>query len=380
MGLTFLNRFFHAPLIVMGISAFATAQPPGISQNNNGHLYIANVEQLLESCPESDPAMAQIRADFQLYRNNIPVGDVPCTSPVSAIALSNYSDELITLQSLRVLYYMDMGRTHYLPWTTERLYDWLKAQVDGIHIRDNSGAYCCETVDGKRVFIVGTQNDISREADKTWEGISGNIALYAHEARHTQGYVHTSCCGIPGGCDQTYSENNLSPYGIQWWLNTAWLNGTINVGLSCLSSSQQESIINLHLGSNNGSGGYITRFCDESPPFIQAPTLPGGPCQQQTSAWQTNASYALHQQVIFNNRIYEARIAHTSQAHWSPVNAPTLWQKPTPPDYREWEAQTHYKQGSKVKFNQKIYQALTEHVSETQWRPDQVLNLWGLIE
>lgn len=366
--------------VLLFISNSVWAQPPGIGINSSGFYYITNVEQLLDTCPESDPLIDKIRTDFAIYRNNVQVTSVPCTAPVSAMPLSSYSDELIVLQSLRVMLYMDLGRMYHLPWTPVTMYDWLTSQVDGIHIRNNSGAYCCETIDGKTLFTIGVQNDVSREADKTWEGISGNIALYGHEARHMQGYGHTSCCGIDGGCDQTYSEANLSPYGIQWWLNAAWLNGTINVGLNCLSSSQQQSIINLHLGSNNGSGGYIARFCEESPPFLQAPAVFGGPCQQNTTAWQINTAYSLHQKVIYNGVIYEARMAHTSQSSWSPTLAPTLWQRPTPNDGSEWHIQTHYKNGSKVRYNQLLYQALVEHVSELQWKPDQVSNLWESVE
>jgi hypothetical protein len=76
------------------------SQPPGVGINNNGFYYISNVEQLLDSCPDSDPSIAKIRADFVLYRNNVLVTSVPCTAPVSAMPLSSYSDELIVLQSL----------------------------------------------------------------------------------------------------------------------------------------------------------------------------------------------------------------------------------------------------------------------------------------
>lgn len=365
-------------ILTLVIPTLVLAQPPGVARSSNGNLYIANIAQLLDSCPDSDPALTQIRNDFVLYRNNTQVGNVMCNTPVSSMLLSEYSDELIALQALRTLYYMDMGRSNYLPWTQARLYDWLKGQINGIHIRDNSGAYCCELMDGKLVFVVGALNDISRDMDKRWEGISSTIALYAHEARHTQGYSHTSCCGIPGGCDQTYTESALSPYGIQWWLNTAWLTGTINLGLSCLSSQQQQSILNWHLGSNNS--GYINRFCDDSPPFVPTPSVLGGTCQQQIPTWQENVAYALHQPVIYNGNLFEARMAHTSQSSWPPTLTPSLWQHPTPEDGSEWSTQTHYPLGSKVRFHQQLYQARVDHVSEVQWQPDQVPNLWMLIE
>lgn len=364
--------------VMLLVPMIARALPPGIGVNTDGSLYIANVSQFLESCPQSDPAITQIRADFTLFRNNDLVGDnIPCTSPVSSMPVSTYSDELIALQTLRVAYYMDMGRTNYLPWTNLRLYDWLVTQVDGIRIRDNSGAMCCDIINNKTYFIVGTLDDVSREMDKSWEGISATLALYAHEVRHTQGYFHTSCCGITGGCDQTYSEGNLSPYAIQWWLNNSWLNGNINVGLSCLNNQQQQSISNWMLGSNNS--GFIARFCDDSPPFLQAPAVLGGLCRQNNSGWQANVYYGLHQQIVYDNRIYEARIAHTSQASWPPSATPTLWQQPTPPDYNDWSVQTHYTVGSKVRFNQHVFKAIQEHVSETQWQPTQVPALWGLV-
>ena len=44
------------------------------------------------------------------------------------------------------------------------------------------------------------------------------MALIGHESRQVDGYVHISCCGTPNGCDQTYNENDLSSYGIVYYL------------------------------------------------------------------------------------------------------------------------------------------------------------------
>src|SRR5262249_43512597 len=89
-------------------------------------------------------------------------------------------------------------------------------------------------------------------------------------------FPHTSCCGIPNGCDQTYDQNNLPPYGVQWWLNKSWLAGNINVGFSCLSQNRIQEITNWHLGAINSQ--FRNRFCDNKPPVLTAPQSPGGPC------------------------------------------------------------------------------------------------------
>src|SRR5438045_8872558 len=96
---------------------------------------IRNIRQFLDRCPQSDPAIAQIRADFQLRRGGVVVAELPpCTEPVSAMATSSYSDELIVIQGLRVMYYMDRGMSGHLPWTSGTLYDWMKSKMVCIDI------------------------------------------------------------------------------------------------------------------------------------------------------------------------------------------------------------------------------------------------------
>jgi hypothetical protein len=132
-------------------------------------------------------------------------------------------------------------------------------------------------LDGKTFFTLKAQDDFNRDFDRGWKGISGNIDLYAHELRHLDGFPHVSCCGIDGGCDQTYDESNLSPYGIQRWLNAHWVTGEIYVGFSCLDPTQVADIMNWHLSACNSTFG--SRFCDNRPPILDPPPTPGGACR-----------------------------------------------------------------------------------------------------
>ena len=238
---------------------------------------IDNIYRFLQSCPTSDPAISQILNDFKIRSNGVMVTSFPCQEPISSMALSNYTDPLLILQGLRVIYYMDRGQSGYLPWTSGTLYNWMKSQIKGIDVRtDASFSFCCETFTDGVYIVVAAEDDSNRDFDRTWRGIAGNIDLYAHETRHVAGFPHSSCCGIAGGCDNLFDTNNLSPYGIQWWLNKAWLNGQINVGFACADSATVSDAANWHLSVCNS--GFRTRFCTNQPPILALPSNPGGGC------------------------------------------------------------------------------------------------------
>lgn len=230
---------------------------------------IYDIKLFLDQCPTNDPAIDTILNDFEIRLNGQIVTEFPCYEPVYSMKTEDYLNPLIYLQTLRVIYYMDRHKRNHLPWTDTTLYVWMKNNIDGINIVDGViGGYCCSEIDGKIFFVTGNADDFNREFDKGWRGISGNIDFFAHEVRHTNGYgyYHSSCCGIPGGCDENYDENDLGAYGIQYWLNKAWLNGLINVGIRTSGTiTEINDAINWHLSSLNSSR---TRFCNNIPEIV----------------------------------------------------------------------------------------------------------------
>jgi hypothetical protein len=275
-----MKRLALALLLVttVGAGVFLALHRPGAQAGPDSAMTasIDDLEEFLDTCPTLDPVYEQIRSDFDIRRNGVLAEDIPCSEPISGLPVSEYSDELITLQGLRAIYYMDFGRSGHLPWTSGTLYEWMQSKIGGINISDTAGAsYCCQTYDDSSHIVVTAQDDFNRDFDRTWQGISGNIGLYMHETRHVDGFPHVSGCGIQDGCDQTYDETDLSPYGIDWWLNAHWLTGELYVGFSCLDSSNVEEIAQWHLSSANYGR---ERFVDTKPPELTMPENPGGLC------------------------------------------------------------------------------------------------------
>lgn len=216
---------------------------------------IPNIERFLDLCPQNDTMYAQIRADFRILRNRVPVGHVTCTELVSGMAGSQITEELQMLQVLQFIYYMDRGRGPYLPWTLSILYDWIKSKISGFNINDlATNNTCCQLFDGGyEVTLIkfGPFPEAARTSLTKWSALTAFIGLLGHEVRHRDGFSHDSLCGIPNGCDLTYDVSNLSSYGIQVWLRPNMLSGFINVGMGCLDSATRSSMASSMLQSAN---------------------------------------------------------------------------------------------------------------------------------
>lgn len=82
--------------------------------------------------------------------------------------------------------------------------------------------------------------------------------------------------------------------------------------------------------------------------------------------------YAVGDRVQYAGVLYKCLQAHTSQATWTPTDAPSLWAKvliPTPGEIPDWEQPSStnpYSKGDKVKHNGKIW---TSNIDGNVWEP-----------
>jgi uncharacterized protein (TIGR03437 family) len=244
---------------------------------------LQQIEQFFDRCPTNDPNIATIRADFDIRINGVSVTSFPCTEPYTAIPHAQFANQTVVLQALRIAFYMDQGRTNYLPWTPLRFYDWMKTKIAGVDlITATSSSSCCENIGGKQYVFYGgaPKDDGNISYSLTLAGVLANLALLGHESRHVDGFPHVSCCNIANGCDQNYDEKNLSPYGIQFFLQRAWLVGNLNLNIACLDPAGLPSIQGNPVGmiSVADANIYVTRFCSTMPPALPATTVIGGQC------------------------------------------------------------------------------------------------------
>lgn len=260
--------------------------------------YICDNAQFFEQCPTADPIFATIVSDFKIRKDGVLINAaaLTCTPPISTMPISAYTDELVLLQALRAIYYMDLGRSNHLPWTSKTLYGWLKEKVGGFEISTTAtndfwgGQMFLSAGDTANYFVIRAKSDSTREFQRKWAGpagISTMISLMMHERRHGDGaaFNHLRCCPAQdpanpnNACDQTYEETaNLSPYGIQYWLEKNWISGYINVGVGCMTPTDQADAINWMRQDGNAHVNAPSNFCTNTPPVLTNTNNPPGGC------------------------------------------------------------------------------------------------------
>lgn len=95
--------------------------------------------------------------------------------------------------------------------------------------------------------------------------------------------------------------------------------------------------------------------------------------------WSGNGvEYKKDDRVTYNGVLYKVLTDHTSQASWTPTDAPSLFVKVLTSDNEilDWEqpsADNAYMKGDKVKYNGKVYESL---IDNNVWKPDEYPAGW----
>ena len=84
-------------------------------------------------------------------------------------------------------------------------------------------------------------------------------------------------------------------------------------------------------------------------------------------------AYEVGKRIMYNGILYKVIQAHTSQAGWNPIDAPSLFAKVINetitgeiPDWEQPDSTNAYMKGNKVKFNGKIYESV---IDNNVWSP-----------
>ena len=101
--------------------------------------------------------------------------------------------------------------------------------------------------------------------------------------------------------------------------------------------------------------------------------------------WKADVSYTVGQRVLYNSILYKVLQAHTSQADWTPVNAPSLFARVLIVDENvipEWvqpDSTNPYMKGDKVTHNGVTYESL---IDNNVWEPGVIgtESLWTVVE
>ena len=101
--------------------------------------------------------------------------------------------------------------------------------------------------------------------------------------------------------------------------------------------------------------------------------------------WKADVSYTVGQRVLYNSVLYKVLQAHTSQADWTPVNAPSLFARVLIVDENvipEWvqpDSTNPYMKGNRVTHNGITYESL---IDNNVWEPGVIgtESLWAVVE
>jgi len=93
--------------------------------------------------------------------------------------------------------------------------------------------------------------------------------------------------------------------------------------------------------------------------------------------WVANEKVLVGTRRAYGGKLWEAVLAHTTQADWLPNATPALWKEVVvAPPTADWKAGVAYKVGDVVVYQGANFQCLQAHTSQAGWTPTAVPALW----
>lgn len=130
------------------------------------------------------------------------------------------------------------------------------------------------------------------------------------------------------------------------------------------------------------SGGAITTFTASYQSTLAAVSDAAAlKMPEYFPAWDGDShAYSVGDRVAYGEALYKCLQAHTSQATWTPTDAPSLWAKvlitgteTTPPEWEQPGSTNAYMTGDRVTYKGKVYEST---IDNNVWAPDAYPQGW----
>src|SRR3984893_8326044 len=203
----------------------------------------STIELNLGRCPTAAELASVDSSVTMTFASDPSAGTIVCTA-------AQGSRDLTLLQERAyqaVLMFTWIRFDTPLPWTSQNLDGWFAHAIHGVSFSaDYQYSYCCAP---GGVIVVQSKNLMVLSPVtlpyQIFTAVSSLAALFIHEARHNEGYLHTCTTGDRAGQnDNTIAE--LGSWGIQYyfyvWMGTHANPGLLSENLQLQSRQEAETM------------------------------------------------------------------------------------------------------------------------------------------
>ncbi len=171
------------------------------------------IDALFARCPTAAEIAEVSQAVTLAFETDPTAGTLVCKASDGSADLTALKKR--AYQSILIMKHLSFDAP--LPWTNKNLFNWFAGAITSIRFRSNiTYSYCCEPANTINIAVAGNSYLMLTGRwidDSIGGGLMDTMVLFAHEARHNEGYPHTCANGQD---DKTLGE--LGAWGVQYYL------------------------------------------------------------------------------------------------------------------------------------------------------------------